>query len=82
MTQTESDPTTKRLEELKQERARRKRKQKEDNKRLVCIRKKTAKKVEKMFRQYPKQPFAEIVDRCLKWSLEHYKPSDPQNNLQ
>jgi len=80
MTQTESDLTTESLEELKQERTRRKRKQKENNKRLVCIRKKTARKVEKKFRQYPSQTFADIVDRCLQWSLEHYNPSDPQNN--
>jgi len=69
MIHAESNSPQKRLEELEKGDARRKRKQKENNKRNVCIKKKTTSRLE-YCRQYPAQSLAEIVDRCLNRYLD------------
>lgn len=73
----------KRLEDLERERERRKREQKLNNKRVVYVKKTTALRLEKKFRQYPKQKLSEIVERLLKYCLKDVDTttSENQNNL-
>jgi biotin-(acetyl-CoA carboxylase) ligase len=61
----------KRLERLEQECRQHKKKQKLNNKRIVYLKKKLAHKLEKRFRQYPKQKFSDIVEKCLERCLDN-----------
>ena len=81
---TRDESCKKRPPDLAQEYEGRKRKQRLNNQRTVYVKKATALRLEKRFKQYPKQKFSEIVDRLLKGCLKNINTtaSDPPNNLQ
>lgn len=69
--------TAKKLQQLEKEKANRKKKQKLNNRRIVYVKKETASKIERKFRQYPHQTFSDIANECLKQFLKNptEKPS-------